>query len=108
MPIVQTIDNRHELEQAFLGHGRGDQFTPVALEALFDYYEQLSEDTGEPYVLDVVGICCEWCEYDDAADLAEAYDCTPEEMKERTTIIRLEYGDKYGFRGCYGYLLISC
>jgi len=28
--------------------------------ALAEYYEQLEEDTGEPIVLDVVAIRCEW------------------------------------------------
>ena len=102
MPIVQTINTKYKFLLAFREHeglGRREQFTPVALGALFDYCEQLSDDTGEPFVLDVVGICCEWCEYANAEEIEEAYGCTPEEMKDRTTVIHLDGG---------GFLIISC
>lgn len=39
-----------------------------ATKALYDYYEQLSEDIGEDIELDRVAIRCEWTEYDSALD----------------------------------------
>jgi len=48
----------------FHNMGRGNQFSYDALEVLFDYYEQLEEDIGEPIEFDVIAICCEWTEYE--------------------------------------------
>jgi len=72
-----------------------------ACRALFEYYEQLSEDTGEDIELDPVAIRCEWNEFD---TLAEAYDqYSPEEdsgekteaemrewLEERSTVLDVE------------------
>jgi len=44
------------------------------LHALFDYYEQLAEDMGEPIQLDIIAWCCEWSHYDDIIDAASEYD----------------------------------
>ena len=44
---------------------RGDQYcnwSMEAIEALFDYLEQLSDDIGEDIELDVVAIRCDWSE----------------------------------------------
>ena len=43
-------------------------FTEEAVEELFNYYDEL-----ENYELDVIGICCEWTQYDDIDEVREAY-----------------------------------
>jgi len=60
MPLVQTIDNGWHLNQVFKECGRADSFSLAAFEALHDYYNEFHE----PIELDVVGICCDWSEYD--------------------------------------------
>ena len=62
MAIVQSINNVHQFREAFRLAGRSDQFSHEGLEVLFDYLENLSEDTGEPIELDVVALCCEYYE----------------------------------------------
>ena len=52
---------------------RPEQFSYDALEGLFNFFEELSEDTGTPYELDVIGLCCDWCEYDDITDVMQDY-----------------------------------
>jgi hypothetical protein len=52
---------------------RPNQFSYHALDALFDHLEQWEEDTGEEIELDVIAICCDYCEYDSIRDAAEAY-----------------------------------
>ena len=59
MAIVQSINNAYQFREAFRLAGRSDQFSYEGLEVLFDYLEQLSEDTGETIELDVVALCCE-------------------------------------------------
>ena len=48
--------------QAFDDYGRGNNFSIEAREALYEYLEDLSEITGEPIELDVIGICCDFSE----------------------------------------------
>lgn len=62
MAIVQSINNVYQFREAFRLAGRLDQFSYEGLEVLFDYLEQLSEDTGEPIELDPVALCCEYYE----------------------------------------------
>ena len=62
MTIVQSINNVYQFREAFRLAGRGDQFSYEGLEVLFDYLDELSEDTGEPIELDVVALCCEYYE----------------------------------------------
>ena len=62
MAIVQSINNVYQFREAFRLAGRGDQFSYEGLEVLFNYLEELSEDTGETIELDVVALCCEYYE----------------------------------------------
>lgn len=62
MAIVQNINNVYQFREAFRLAGRMDQFSYEGLEVLFDYLDNLSEDTGEPIELDVVALCCEYYE----------------------------------------------
>jgi hypothetical protein len=81
-------------------------WTYGAIKALYDYYEQLSEDIGEDIELDPVAIRCEWTEYDSAWDAMEEYqpDDMPtieeaseqlarEWLEERTTVLDVKNVD---------------
>jgi hypothetical protein len=57
-----------------------DGFAPWsygATKALFDYYEQLSEDMGEDIEFDPVAIRCEWSQYPSALEVCAQYDYIP-------------------------------
>ena len=64
MAIVQTL-NVYQFRDAFRAYGRNDQFSYNGLECLFDYLEEYSDSTGEPFELDVVALCCDF--YEDTA-----------------------------------------
>lgn len=68
--MKQTI-NRYEFVEAFRSMDRYDCFGYTALQALFDYLEDYEDSTGEEMELDVIAICCDWTNYDDAAGAAE-------------------------------------
>ena len=68
--MIQTI-NLHDFRQAFHDCGRGEQFSYEALELIFDYFEQLEQETEIPYELDVIALCC---------DISES---TPEEIQRQ-------------------------
>ena len=58
---------------AFRWMYRQDQFSYEARVALFDWIEEREADMGEEHELDVVALCCDWTEYDDVIEAAEAY-----------------------------------
>ena len=63
---------------AFRRMGREDQFSREALESLFNYLEDYEQDTGEDLELDVIALCCEFTEYENAITAAEDYGFTTE------------------------------
>ena len=70
---------------------RKDQFTYGALDSLFDYFEQLEEDTGEKVSFDPIAICCEFTEYENIEEFNKDY--TPvksiDVIRELTTVIKI-------------------
>jgi len=71
MAIIETLDlgdfmcRFEQMER--------DYFSREGYEFLYDYYDQLSEDTGEPFEMDVIAICGEWSEFDDLDALLSDY-----------------------------------
>ena len=68
--IYQKISEGVFLDR-FREMGREKQFSPEGRIALFNYLEEIAEDTGEPIEMDVIALCCEFTEY---ANIAE-YNC---------------------------------
>lgn len=82
---MKTTINEYQFEQAFVKAGRGEQFSREALKALFEYIEGLEEDLNEEIELDVIGLCCEFTEYEDLDEFQNAY------SDEYQTIDDIEY-----------------
>lgn len=61
---------------------RPNQFSRAALIALFDYLDNLESELGEETELDVIALSCEWTEYADAIEAAEAYGWEAPEIPE--------------------------
>lgn len=59
--MKQTI-NEYQFRDAFM-RIRPDNFSYAGLTAMFEYFEQYEEDTGEEMELDVIAICCDFGEY---------------------------------------------
>ena len=70
-----TINSASDFMDEFHRMGRGDQFSYEALEALFDFYDEL-----EDFELDAIAICCEWTEYENEEEALEA--CGAEDLDE--------------------------
>lgn len=60
--------NQNDFHDAFLNMGRGDQFSYAARNALFEYLEELEQDIGEEIELDVIALCCDYSEHEDAVE----------------------------------------
>lgn len=59
--MKQTVDNSM-FRQAFTDMNRKENFSYPALDALFDYYEEMEDADGTEMELDVIAICCDWSE----------------------------------------------
>lgn len=57
--IHDSIDTVGQFRDRFHDMGRTNQFTYQAFDVLFEYYDEFNESIQ----MDVIGICCDWCEY---------------------------------------------
>ena len=71
----------HRFRAAFAAL-RPDKFSRPGLSALFEHLEELERDLGEEQELDVIAICCDWTEYADPVEAAEAYAWEAPEIPE--------------------------
>ena len=66
--------NESMFKDQFRLNGRKDQFSSNGLTALYNYLEEaFGEDSEYEYDLDVIGLCCEFTEYDNALDAGLNY-----------------------------------
>ena len=91
--MKQTV-NLSAFMDAFHAYKRYDQFGYTALQILFDYLEDMEQDTSEEIELDVISLCCDYS-VDSVADIAENYgidlsDCEDEDAKFDTVIEYLQ------------------
>lgn len=69
--MKQTI-NLYNFRDAFQAM-RPNNFSYEGLRALFEYLEDLEDDTGEEIELDVIAICCDFTEYESLQEFQECY-----------------------------------
>ena len=70
-----------------------NQFSYDGLKALFEWFEEYENDTGEEMELDVVAICCEFTEYENLKQYNDEYGNECEEIDEiadDTTLIKID------------------
>lgn len=69
---------------------RPDHFSDEGLIALYEYLTDLEDDIGEEIELDVIALCCDYCEYESIDAFVRDYDVGD---------IKLEnYGDKEDYK----------
>lgn len=94
--MKQTI-NEYQFKDAFQ-KCRPDNFSYEGLTALYDYLEDLEEETGQEMELDVIGLCCDFTEYDSLEEFQKEYYDEEigdsyediEEIEEETLVIKIE------------------
>ena len=67
-------------------------FTYEGLSALFDLLTEIEEGNGKEMELDVVGLCCDFTEYESLEELQECYDDirSLDDLAEKTTFVIAE------------------
>lgn len=90
--MKQTV-NSYDFVDAFRDHNRQDQFSYSGLHALFEYLEQIEEDTGEEMELDVIALCCDFSEFSSAVEAAtqHGWECNVEDEEESNEAAALEW-----------------
>lgn len=93
--MIYTEVNLDDFRNAFFNMGRGDQFSPNALKALYHYLEESAQETETPIELDVIAICRDFSEWSCKEDLLGAYSYIDsiEKMEEYTIVIPFAYAD---------------
>ena len=89
--MFQQIDE-YDFVKAF-EEIRPNNFSRTGLFALYDYFEQLEEDIGNPIELDVIAICCEYSEYESLEEFQEDYGDDYESIEDielETTVIPVD------------------
>lgn len=89
MSIIQKINSFSLFRDAFHSMGRSNQFSESGLEAIFEYLDSMGEDIE----LDVIGICCEFSEYESLEDFNNQNQTEFEsidEIENMTTVIRID------------------
>jgi len=93
--IIKPVDI-YEFRRAFADYNRADQFSYEGLGALFDWLDELAEDTGTPYELDVISLCCEFTEYKNFEEIYDNYSNTEieniEDLRDHTSVIEFNGG----------------
>jgi len=72
---------------------RKNQFSYEGLKALYEYFEEYEDSTGEELEFDMIGICCEYMEYDSLKEYNDDYSkkCKEiEEIAEYTELIKID------------------
>ena len=98
---MYTRVSEYDFREAFRTWQNGqykDNFTYDGLGALYNWFTQLEEDTGEQAQLDVVAICCEFTEYESLEDLNTDMVIgheSIEALKDHTTVIEFQKTGSY-------------
>lgn len=79
--MYQSINNFSQFRDAFVQMDRGNQFSSMALRALFQHLEDYEEMTGSQVELDVIAICCEFVE-DKIDDIIKNYSIDVSDVDE--------------------------
>ena len=93
--MKQTL-NEYQFTQEFK-RIRPNQFSYKGLQALFHWFEEYEDGTGEEIELDVIAICCEWSEYENLKEFQNDYGekYTLENIQDFTFYIPIENSESF-------------
>ena len=83
----------YDFVKEFEEFGREGQFSYEGKEALYNYLNELAEDIGEPIELDIIGICCDFTEYESLEEFNHDYQLDLNDIDDinyYTIVIRID------------------
>ena len=93
--------NEHTFRDRFMrSDNYKNNFSYEGLHALFEYIEQVEDDIGEEFEFDMVGICCDYTEYDNIEDFNADYSnddkvYTMDDIREETVVIEIPDTERF-------------
>ena len=93
--------NEHTFRDRFMrSDNYKNNFSYEGLHALFEYIEQVEDDIGEEFEFDMVGICCDYTEYDSLEDFNADYSSddkvyTIDDIREETVVIEIPETERF-------------
>ena len=92
MSIIQTVNKSQFIDNLLADDNASWTYEDAG--ALYDYYEDFSDDTGEDVELDRVALRCEWTRADSIDEVIEDYDDIEslEDLQDNTQVIEHEGG----------------
>ena len=98
--------SKYDFIREFRSSTYSEGFSRAALDALFEYLQELETDQGEEFELDVTAIACEWSEI----TLSEALNSygldSLDELRDQTQVILIS-GDEAEPEDC-NILMVNC
>ena len=91
---MKTTVSSYDFVNAFDRCGRSTQFSRAGRFALFEYLEDMENETGTEIEMDVIALCCDFSEYSSAVDAAKEYsdwEADAEATDEENEASALEY-----------------
>ena len=95
---MKSTVNIYDFRRGFETMDRNNHFSYEGLEALFNYLEDYEEGTEQEIEFDVIGLCCEYTEYENLKELQEAYSDeykTLEYLEDTTQVIRIPDTERF-------------
>ena len=93
--------NEHTFRDRFMrSDNYKNNFSYEGLHALFEYIEQVEDDICEEFEFDMVGICCDYTEYDSLEDFNADYSSddkvyTLDDIREETVVIEIPDTERF-------------
>ena len=91
--MIQKISFNNFVD-SFKEMGRKDQFSYDGKRALYNYLTDLEEDTGHKIELDIIALCCDYCEYKSLKDFQKDHGEYKDldSIREQTQVIEFKEG----------------
>jgi hypothetical protein len=91
--MVKTIGEKEFIDE-FEKMGRKENFSQEGKKALFEYFEEYEEGTGQQEELDIIAICCDYTEYKNIKEFWNDYGKelypTINDIEFVTTVIKID------------------
>ena len=87
--MIKKTVTRDDFIRAFTDYDREENFPKEGRIAVFNYLENLSEDTGEDMEMDFIALRCSYTEYENFEQLKDVYDMivVMEKLEDNTIVI---------------------
>tara|TARA_A100001201_G_C3992173_1_gene171898 strand:+ start:267 stop:569 length:303 start_codon:yes stop_codon:yes gene_type:complete len=95
---MKTTIDEYDFERAFKDYGRENNFSRYGLSALYEYLTDYEKDTGVELELDVIGLCCDFTEYESLNEFRDNYGeeyRTLEDVMDMTHVIANYHGERF-------------